>query len=288
MQKRLLKEELRRRRKTSRSRRLLLTGILFVLVLGFAAGGLYLYNLDRWLEADFQRAEDLVAQGKYTAAESAFRRIYEHHPDFRRAPEALFQAGQVLNLYLKRYPDALLSLLLVEKDYPESPQAEQAQRQVAEIYKYRLREFAEAVVAYQKLLDDGAADGDRIQYEIADAYFRLGNFEQARIEFESLLKNWPASPLVAEVRYRIATAYALDGDLEAAEKAYRGMLKAEPDSSFASEARFALAGVLEEQGKLLDALKILEALKGVYANPEVLRQKTEQVEERIRKKRKAI
>jgi TolA-binding protein len=61
-----------------------------------------------------------------------------------------------------------------------------------------------------------------------------------------------------------------------------------PDSSYAIEARFGLAVVLEEQEKLLEALKILEELDGIYPKQDILKKKIDQVRERIAKKKKAI
>ncbi len=201
---------------------------------------------------------------------------------------ALFQSGETLNLFLKRYPEALLTYLLVVRDYPDTDLAREAQRQAAEIYKYRLQDYGRAVVGYQKLLDRGAPEGDRIQYEIADAYFRLNNFEQARIEFDSLLKDYPDSSLVAEVQYRIAVTLSLEGALDSALEAFGRVVGNWPDSPYALEARFGMAAVLEEKEELSRALQILEALRGRYSNAEALATKIDQVRERIRKKKKAI
>ncbi len=66
------------------------------------------------------------------------------------------------------------------------------------------------------------------------------------------------------------------------------MLAAWPDHLYAVEARFGLANVLEEREELVAALKMLEELEGIYPNAEALAKKTEQVRERIRKKKKAI
>jgi hypothetical protein len=54
------------------------------------------------------------------------------------------------------------------------------------------------------------------------------------------------------------------------------------------EARFGLATVLEERDELKAALQILEELKGVYPNAEALAKKTDQVKERINKKKRAV
>ena len=97
-----------------------------------------------------------------------------------------------------------------------------------------------------------------MQYEVADCYFRMNHFDQARIEFDSLLKNYPQSALIAEVQYRIAVTYALEGKLPEAAGAYRLVVERWAESPYALEASFGLATVLEEQEKLLEALKILE------------------------------
>jgi TolA-binding protein len=131
-------------------------------------------------------------------------------------------------------------------------------------------------------------DNDQWQYEVADCYFRLSNFEQARIEFENLLNNYPHSDLAAEVRYRIAMTYALEGKLSDAAAVYRQVMQDWPDSPYAIEASFGLAMVLEEQEELLEALKILEELDGIYPKQDILKRKTDQVRERIAKKKKAI
>lgn len=281
-----MREELKRRRKNSRRPRILICIVL--LLLACSAGAYYLVTMDQRLVARYILGEKMVGAGHYVEAVEAFRSIHEGHGSFRLSPQALFREAEVLNHYLERYHEAILAYLTVEKDYPDTEQARKAQELVAEVYKNRLRDYGRAIVAYQKLLDSGAADGDRIQYEIADSYFRLNNFEQARIEFESLLKNYSDSPLVAEVRYRIAVAYSLEGESKEAEEAFRVTMKEWPDSPYAVEARFGLATVLEERDELRAALQILEELKGVYPNAEALSKKTDQVKERISKKKRAV
>lgn len=283
-----MREELKRRRKNSKRHRLLVRGTLLVLILVFGGLIYYVTHLDELLSDDFGRAEALFEEQQYEQAAAAFRRLYEHHPSFHQAPQAVFQSGEILNLYLQKYHEAVLAYLLVEKDYPNTELARRAQRQIAEIYKNRLRDYPRAIIAYQKLLDSGAEGGDRIQYEVADTYFRLENFEQARIEFESLLKNYPGSPLLPEVAYRIAVTWSLEGKPKEAERAFRQVSERWPESTYALEARFGLATSLEEREELREALALLEALQGSYPNAEAVRKKIEQVQERMRKKKKAI
>jgi len=244
----------------------------------------FVTHRNKLIAESYGRAESFLLKGNYEAAATTFHGLYQHHPNSRQAPQALLQAADIHNLYQSRYQQALLDYLLVERDYPESPQASKAERQIAQIYKYRLRDYPQAIFAYQKLLDQGQADSDAIQYEVADSYFQLNNFEQARIEFENLLKSYPHSKLVPKVLYRIAVMSSLVGQPRAAEDEFRKVIKKFPGDRYALESRFSLAGVLEDQEQLGEALKILEALKGVYPDKDALKRRIEQLKKRISKK----
>ncbi len=287
MKKQLLMEELKRQGKAPKKP--LWGGLGLALVLLCAAGGFWFHtNQNSRLEEAFQKGVALREAGNYAAAAAAFLTLHDKHPAYAQAPQALYQAAEIQNLYLGRYSDALLTYLLLERDYPEAAEVAPARKQVAILYKYRLNDCSQAISAYQKVLDQPGSDNDQLQYEVADCYFRLNNFEQARIEFESLLKNTSESALTAEVQYRIAMTYALEGQLPEAAGAYRLVMEQWQDSPYALEAGFGLATVLEEQEKLVEALKILEGLAGIYPKQDILERKTAQVRERIEKKKKAI
>lgn len=287
MKKQLLLEELKRQGKAPKQRLWILLGVIMV---ALVAAGAYWYqaNLQTRLEERFQKGLAFRQENRYSEAVELFKELQAEQPSFVRIPQALFQVAEIQDLYLGRYSDALLTYLMLERDYPDSPEVFAARKQVAVLYKYRLNDCGQAIAVYQKVLDDADSNSDQLQYEVADCYFRLNNFAQARIEFESLLKIDPQSDLFAEVQYRIAMTYALEGKLPEAAGAYRVVTERWSESSYAVEASFGLATVLEEQEELVEALKILEELKGVYPKEDILTRKTEQVRERIEKKKKAI
>ena len=287
MKKQLLLEELKRQGKAPKQRLWILLGLIMVTLV---AAGAYWYqaNLQTRLEERFQKGLAFRQESSYSEAVEMFKELHAEQPSFVRIPQALFQVAEIQDLYLGRYSDALLTYLMLERDYPDAPEVFAARKQVAVLYKYRLNDCGQAIAVYQKVLDDADSNSDQLQYEVADCYFRLNNFAQARIEFESLLKIDPQSDLFAEVQYRIAMTYALEGKLPEAAGAYRVVIERWSESSYAVEASFGLATVLEEQEELVEALKILEELKGIYPKEDILTRKTEQVRERIEKKKKAI
>jgi len=269
----------RRGRKPKHHRWLWFAGIALVVLLG--GGVWYRVNLDEILEKRFQKGLALRDAGQYAAAAELLGELQADHPTCARAPAALLQAAELLHINLGRYQEALVGYLTVERDYASSEEAARARRQAAELYKYRLGDQLQAIAAYQKLIDAGAEGSDRFQYEVADSYFRLNNFEQACIEFESLLKDYPGSTLLSEVQFRVAMVKVLEGDLDGAMAAYRVVTERWPQSPYAVEAQFGLAGVLEERERLREALAILDALKGRYPNPEALAQRIEHLKGRI-------
>lgn len=287
MKKQLLKKELKRKRKTSnRYRYWAAAGILFVLLLG----GLYIYrtNLSEAHQKQFRRAEKLIEKKQYRRAVSQLRSLYQHYPNTETAPRALLLAGDILLLNLQQEQESLLSFLLLERDYPDTQWCPTARRRVAEIYKYHLQDYDRALVAYQKLLENKSPDKAAIQYEIADTYFRMNNFEQTRIEFEILLNDYPESPLLPEALYRIGSAFFLEGNLKEAVPVLRKLCHDYPDHSFSMEAYYLLAQVHEERGELRKALGILEGLKGRYSKDSLLAQRIAQIRQRIERKTQAI
>jgi len=287
LQKKLLKEELKRSRQKSFFWRRGLPGILLVLVL-FFGGLLYTTNrLESSLEENFSKAGMAVGARDYQQALDYYEGIYRRNPTFHLAGQALYQSAEIKNLYQKRYPEALLDYLSLQQKYPEEyTLVRNAQLRIAEIYKNRQRDYLHAAAEYRKALDLGVENPDRIQYEIADSYFRQEAYKQAVEAFAELQRNYPQSPLLAEAGYRVATVYSLLGESEAAIENFREVMGRWPTSPYAIEARFGLAAVLEERDNFAEALSLLHSLRGEYSNADALNKKIEMLELRMKKKQR--
>ena len=287
LQKKLLKEELKRSRQKSFFWRRGLPGMLLVLALFF--GGL-LYTttrLESTLEADFNKAGMAVGARDYQQALDYYEGIYRRNPTFHLAGQALYQSAEIKNLYQKRYSEALLDYLSLQQKYPEEyALVRSAQLRIAEIYKNRQRDYLRAAAEFRKALDIGVENPDRIQYEIADSYFRQEAYDQAVEAFAELRRKYPQSPLLAEAGYRVATVYSLLGESEAAIESFREVMGRWPTSPYAVEARFGLAAVLEERDNFAEALSLLYSLRGEYNNTDALAKKIEMLELHMKKKQR--
>lgn len=179
---------------------------------------------------------------------------------------------------------ALLGYLQLERDYPDSSHIQQAREAAARIVKVDLRDDIQAIGYYLRLLDSGQGQLDQYLYEIADSYFRLENYPQARIELENLLSTYPDSPLIPEALHRKATILVLENRAEAASQDWQRLIAEFPDSGYAGRARFNIASLLEEKGELESALEQYRSLQG-YPRPLLLEQKIDHLTRRIQNRK---
>lgn len=286
-----LKKELRKqgpdaRRNKRRTLLLSLLGLVLCVLLLASWAGYRVYQ-ETVPGRLYSKGLTLESRDRPEQALASYRRLFEGYPDAPMAAETLFRAGRICRYDLRQDQQALLYFLKLEHDYPDSVYLTRAQQEAADLSKNRLHDYAHAVIIYQRLLESGAVAGDQVLYEIADCYFRLNNYAQARIELDTLLERYPHSPLRAEVFYRRASAFLLDDREDEARKAFQRLIEDFPKSSYAEEARFGLAEILETEENLREALQAYRRLTD-YPRQDVLQEKIEHLEARIAKKKKAL
>ncbi len=235
----------------------------------------------------FAKGVEQESRGQLGVAEQIYREVYQLYPQSHEAVEALLKIGKIWQHDYQNGQQALLNYLQLEHDYPDSPLVLPAREEAAQIIKYTLCDYSRAVEFYQRLLDLNKGTPDKYYYEIADCYFRLGNYPQARIELETLLETYPHSLLIADALYRKGGLLLLEGRTEDARKDWRRLIEAYPDSSHRIQAEFDLAKLLEEEQHLIEALQSYRQLEGSLRSL-LLQQKIEHLERRIAAKKEAI
>ncbi|MFQ5443873.1 MAG: outer membrane protein assembly factor BamD [Nitrospinales bacterium] len=180
-------------------------------------------------------------------------------------------------------------------DYPSDPYAEEALFRLGEIYDFSLNNnakalvyFQEAIIEYQKLInnfDNEDEKGDH-QYRIAIIYYKKENYEQAITELEILLEKFPGNQWAEETAYRLTNIQYSLGRCDKAREQYDRFIILYPESKFRSEVDFVMASCLEEEGKLVEALKKFKGLKDSYSYPSLLENKLAGLKRRIEKKRR--
>lgn len=276
-----LKQELKPRKTTNRKNKAL-TGLL-LLLLPLAALFLYPQVLE-YQSSEVQRLMTkgirLESLGRAPEALETYSRVLSEHPQAKEAAEALYRRARLWHFDLQDPQQALLKYLQLERDYPDSDKILAAREAAARIVKFNLRDDMQAIGYYQRLISSGQGDQDLYLYEIADSYFRLENYPQARIELENLLSEHPQSELIPDALHRKSIILVLEKRLEEAQQNWQRLADAYPDSSYAGRARFNLARLLEEKGELDLALEEYHKLEN-YPRPLLLEQKIDHLTRRI-------
>lgn len=235
----------------------------------------------------FSKGVELESQGQLVAAEESYTELYQNYPQAEEAAEALLKIGKLWQYDHQDEQVALLNYLKLEHDYPDSPFVLPAREEAAQIVKQTLRDYSRAIGFYQRLLDLNIGTQDQYYYEIADCYFRLKNYPQARIELETLLENYPQSSLAPDALYRKGGILLLEGREEEARQSWQRLINKYPENKYRLLAEFDLAKLLEEEEHLQEALQRYRNLKG-NLQPALLQEKIEHLERRIADKKEAI
>lgn len=241
---------------------------------------------DARVEKLLAKANEEWIKGRNHSAVELFKSILEIAPSGPYAEEALFRIGEIYHFGLEDSSQAINYFQEVAQMNKQGPFGYPARKYIAEIVEFTFKDYEQAIIENQNLIneyDRGDENGDH-QYRIASIYFKIQKYEQAMVELEILLENYPKNKFAEEAEYKIIEIlYTLNRCSEVREQ-YHRFIEGSP-GPFLNEAEFILASCLEEEGKLVEALKKFTALMGKYKYPDLLVVKLEGIKSRIIKKK---
>lgn len=238
----------------------------------------------RYLESAEQkwRADD------YLGAVREYEKISEEYPRSKFIPEALFWSGVLYHLYLndsQKAVDAFQKTIRLTASTPKNTHALSARRYLAEVYEKKYGKLREAISEHEKVMEL-SDDSDQIlesQYKIGELYFAQGNVEQARTEWDLLIKRDPKSRWAPAALYRQGSSYFIEGKCKEAIGFYRRLMADYSDSDMNPFAKFRTANCLEEGNQAEEALQLYRQLEGRYPNKELLEAKIQKIEKGLPK-----
>lgn len=238
----------------------------------------------RYLESAEQkwRADD------YLGAVREYEKISEEHPRSKFIPEAVFWSGVLYYLYLddpQKAVDAFQKTVRLTSSTPKNTHALSARRYLAEVYEKKYGKLREAISQHEKVMEL-SDDSDQImesQYKIGELYLAQGNIEQARTEWDLLIKRDPKSRWAPAALYRQGSSYFIEGKCKEAVGFYQRLIADYSDSDMSPFAKFRMANCLEEGNQGEEALKLYRELEGRYPNKELLEAKIEKLEKGLPK-----
>ena len=240
-------------------------------------------KLDRLI----QFADGEWIKGRNQSAIEILKTILKKKSTGRIAEKVLFRLGEIHYFSLKNSAKALFYFQELQHLNKKSPQSFTAQEYIAEIVEYSLKDLDQAIIEYQKLIDeyDYLERKGNYQFRIASIYFKKQDYDQAIVELEILLENFIDSPLAEEAAFKITSILHNMNRCEESRKRYQWFMKTFKKSRFISEMNFIMASCFEAEGQFEKAYEGFKAIEAEYPYPTVLRMKLKGIENRLKKKR---
>jgi outer membrane protein assembly factor BamD len=172
-------------------------------------------------EAQYRLGTVYEEIGDFYKAFRAYQDLVQRYPQSEQMAEALKREFQIGNLFLSGRKAKLMGLEIL----PSAPRA-------IEVFKH-LTEAA----PYSEY-------GDQAQFHLGLAYKKANRFDEAKVAFQTLVDNYPESPLVPQARFQIAdtsyvhsvTANRDQRVIDQAETDIDRFLREYPDSSVSDKA----------------------------------------------------
>lgn len=232
-----------------------------------------------------REAEKKWMQNEYREAVKGFVQVIDGYPGTPEAETALLRAGETFMLNLAEYQKAVEYFTRVVVEYPKGERVLTAQEAMASIYENSLKDYNRAVIQYQKLLDTGPAERlEDYQLAIGRSYYLKGDYEQAIIEYQTVIEQYPDGDLVPQAEYQIANSYFVMNRCEPAVKQFDLLLENRPDVSFRSDILLSIGVCMEEREEYAYALQLYEEILNKYGNRELIQRKIDAVLARMRAK----
>ncbi|QPJ64601.1 MAG: tetratricopeptide repeat protein [Candidatus Nitrohelix vancouverensis] len=232
------------------------------------------------------KANEEWIKGRNYSAIEMFKSVLNEETTGPVAEEALFRLGEIHHFSLGDSAQAIVYFKELQELNPKSVFAHESQRAIAEIMEYHFKDYDQAIIENQNLINQSQNPKQKAnqQFRIAMIYYKMQNLEQSLAEHEDLIEEYPDSEVANESDFKILEILYGLGRCGEVENRYNRILKKNPDSKFTSEMEFVLASCLEEKGELETAYEKFKALEGRYPYPSLLQIKLEGVKKRIKKK----
>ena len=159
------------------------------------------------------KANNEWIKGRNHGAIEIFKSVLKKYPSGRPAQESLFRLGEIYHFSLNNSAQAISYFQEVMELNKKGFFSFQAQTYIAEIMEFTFKDFNQAIIEYQNLINHlghPEKKGEH-QYRIASIYFKKQNYEQALSELEVLLEKYPESSWAEKTQFKILEIlYALN------------------------------------------------------------------------------
>ena len=209
-------------------------------------------------EKSFQNIKKVINEGKRETGAEAAKIFIRQFPESDYLPEIKFSLAESESSFYK----ALKKYEAIVKLYPRSRYARLSQVRIAEHY-FTLGNFRQARVSwdrYLKLFPEGE-DAERAFLSIGTCYCEEKRYNKAVEYFKEFISNIdPRNPLLPRARFNLASAYLNRGKIDEAKTELEGLLKDYPDWENKADVYRKFSDVYLEKGENKKSEEILAKL----------------------------
>ena len=204
----------------------------------------------------FQTIDELAAEADRLArerqtieAETLYNKLLNNASD---AATRLTYLTKLVNLILstRSRNDAIPTLELIARDFPESAEAAKALYQIGQIYWNR-HENTQALEYFQLILEKYPTSEyvDRARFAAADIHEYFGRRPEAIQLYSDIIKLSPVGQIRDDAAWRLAWLYYRNGDLPSASEAFSTLSKQSGNGPFGTAALYWQARISEKSGE---------------------------------------
>lgn len=240
----------------------------------------------------FERGLALWETKKYDESIQNFIALTKAFPEHHLVDDSLFWIANIYEHYLKDSNQAIRFYRSLTNKFENSDYYLKSMLGLARVRALEGDEGRrKAIRIFRKLQKQKAIHDSRDwaenQLKLADLFFDLKQYEQARVELKRLFIEKPKSKLLSRAYYKLGRSYYLEGKKDLARLTF---IEAEQKYNYQKaslDSAINLADIYEESGELESAIKVYETIKDRLEKKEVYYQlavsRIKRLESRLRK-----
>ena len=188
----------------------------------------------------------------------AFGVIIDEFKDFPQRDKVMF--GTIMaNASLKRVDKARQLCEKFIDSFPDSDMMPEISRLYG-MLAYENKDLAGAEKAFDRAMGFPKADKEQLLFLRGNVLFEMQRFEDGRLCFEILLKDFKDTTYKDDAQYRIALSYFYQNDFKSVMKALKTYIADNPKGQYIIDAKYRLAFIKFQDRQIEDAMKDLNAL----------------------------
>ncbi|MDD5130233.1 MAG: tetratricopeptide repeat protein [Candidatus Omnitrophica bacterium] len=200
--------------------------------------------------AQYQLASLQLKRRDYDSAIISLQSMLKKYPQSRFLPEAVYALGMA---YFQQsdFAQSYQIFLRFKEEFKDSPLRAQALYMLAAAL-ISLERADEALGVFKEISKLDSLEMElrqKVEYEIADCYYKLGQEDEAVSRFKFLRAKYPDSKLAPDIMWWLGQYYYRNKDLNLARRYFDSLAKDFPESRLAADAFYALGLIFSEEDK---------------------------------------